>query len=84
MNQILEPYLILVDERLKTYLEKKEKKEKYLEENHIEIKSFFNELKMINIEKPHYSVFLSEKKDKGVATEVLFIIVFERILSAKF
>ena len=64
LNSILEPYLILVDERLKTYLEKKEKKDKYLEENNIEIKSFFNQLKLINIEKPHYSVFLSEKKDK--------------------
>ena len=64
LNSILEPYLILVDERLKTYLEKKEKKDKYLEEQNIEIKSFFNRLKLINIEKPHYSVFLSEKKDK--------------------
>ena len=64
LNSILEPYLILVDERLKTYLEKKEKKDKYLEEQNIEIKSFFNQLKLINIEKPHYSVFLSEKKDK--------------------
>ena len=64
LNSILEPYLILVDERLKTYLEKKEKKDKYLEENNIEIKFYFNQLKLINIEKPHYSIFMSEKKDK--------------------
>jgi hypothetical protein len=66
LNSILEPYLILVDERLKTYLEKKAKKEQYLEDNHIEIKSYFNQLKLINIEKPHYSVFLAEKKDKDL------------------
>ena len=66
LNSILEPYLILVDERLKTYLEKKEKKDKYLEDNQIEIKSYFKQLQLINIEKPHYSVFVSEKKDKEV------------------
>ena len=66
LNSILEPYLILVDEQLKTYLEKKEKKDKYLEENQIEIKSYFKQLKLINIEKPHYSIFTSEKKEKDV------------------
>ena len=69
LNSILEPYLILVDESLKIYLEKKEKKDKYLEEKHIEIKKFFRELKLINIEKPHYSVFLSEKNDKDMDNE---------------
>ena len=64
LNTIYEPYLILVDERLKKYLDQKEKKDKYLEDNHIEIKSFFNDLKLINIEKPHYSVFSSVKIDK--------------------
>ena len=69
LNSILEPYLILVDDRLKIYLEKKEKKEKYLEDNGIEIKSYFKQLKLINIEKPHYSVFLAEKKDKDLVEE---------------
>jgi len=69
LNSILEPYLILVDEKLKKYLDKKEKKDKYLEENKIEIKSYFNRLKYINIEKPHYSVFLTEKKSKEVDEE---------------
>ncbi len=64
LNTILEPYLILVDERLKKYIDKKEKKDQYLEEHNIEIKSFFNNLKMVNIEKVHYSVFLSNKNTK--------------------
>ena len=64
LNCILEPYLILVDEELKKYLDKKEKKEKYLEEKNIEIKAYFKHLQQINIEKPHYSVFLTERKDK--------------------
>ena len=63
LNSILEPYLILVDEELKKYLDKKEKKEKYLEEHHFDIKTFFKKLKAINIEKVHYSVFLAEKNE---------------------
>jgi hypothetical protein len=63
LNSILEPYLILVDGELKKYLEKKEKKEKYLEEKHFDIKTFFKKLKSINIEKSHYSVFMAEKKE---------------------
>ena len=62
LNTILEPYLILVDENLKTYLDKKEKKDKYLEEKQIEIKSYFKHLKYINVEKIHYTVFLSDKR----------------------
>ena len=69
LNYILEPFLILVDERLKIYLDKNEKKDKYLKENNIDIKSFFNNLKLINIEKPHYSVFLAEKKAKDLDDE---------------
>ena len=55
LNSILEPYLILVDGELKTYLEKKEKKEKYLEEKHFDIKTFFKKLKSINIQKSQLS-----------------------------
>ena len=69
LNSILEPFLILVDEKLKIYLDKNEKKDKYLKENNIDIKSFFNNLKLINIEKPHYSVFLAEKKAKDLDDE---------------
>ena len=69
LNSILEPFLILVDEKLKIYLDKNEKKDKYLKENNIDIKSFFNDLKLINIEKPHYSVFLAEKKAKDLDDE---------------
>ena len=69
LNSILEPYLILVDERLKVYLERKEKKDNYLKESNIDIKSFFNQLKLINIEKPHYSVFMAEKKAKDLDEE---------------
>jgi len=66
LNTVLEPYLILVDNQLKEYLDMKEKKEKYLEEKNITIKSFFDDLKLINIEKTHYSVFISEKKDSKI------------------
>ena len=69
LNSILEPYLILVDERLKVYLERKEKKDNYLKESNIDIKSFFNQLKLINIEKPHYSVFMADKKAKDLDEE---------------
>ena len=41
LNYILEPYLIMVDERFNLYLQKKKKKEKYLEEIHLDIKNFY-------------------------------------------
>ena len=66
LNTVLEPYLILVDNKLKEYLDVREKKEQYLHDNHIDIKSYFKDLQMINIEKTHYSVFISEKKDLKV------------------
>ena len=64
LDIILEPYLILVDKNLKEYLEKGEKKDNYLSEKHYNIKTFFQDLKSINIEKPHYTVFLTEQKNK--------------------
>ena len=60
LNCILEPYLILVDENLKNYIDKKEKKEKYLEERNIDIKNYYLQLKNINLEKVHYSLFLTD------------------------
>jgi hypothetical protein len=63
LGTVLEPYLILVDNKLKEYLDMKEKKEQYLKDKHIDIKSYFKDLQLINIEKTHYSVFISEKKD---------------------
>ena len=69
LNKILEPYLILVDDKLKTYLDQKENKEKYLEKVVMDKKIFFNKLREINIEKPHYTVFLAEKKSKENTTE---------------
>ena len=64
LNVILEPYLILVDENLKIYLDKKEKIDEYLEKQKMNIKTYFEQLKFINIEKPHYTVFLAEAKNK--------------------
>ena len=65
LNAILEPYLIMVDERYKTYLEKKEKKEQYLKENNLDEKKFYEQLKIINAEKVHYSIFKGkDKKEK--------------------
>lgn len=60
LNCILEPYLIFVDVNLKDYIEKKEKKEKFLEEKNFDIKNYFQYLKNVNLEKVHYSLFLSE------------------------
>ena len=62
LNAILEPYLIMVDERYKIYLNKKEKKEKYLQEIHMDIKTYYETLKNINIEKVHYCIFKGKNK----------------------
>ena len=59
LNDIFEPYLILVDKELKTFLDKKEKKEDYLKKKNYNIKSYFNDLKSINNEKLHHSIFLT-------------------------
>ena len=64
LNSILEPYLIMVDERYKIYLKKKEKKDQYLKDNHFDVKVFYEELKFINTEKVHYSVFLEKDKEE--------------------
>ena len=70
LNVIYEPYLILVDERLKTYLDQKEAKDKYLEKHNIEIKSFFKQLKFLNVEKVNYTIFFSQQIAKDVEDEV--------------
>jgi len=70
MEKILEPYLILVDKKLKDYLDEKENKEDYLKKKKLDKKRFFNKLKKINIEKPHYTVFLIEKKAKLIDTSI--------------
>ncbi|MCQ2817079.1 MAG: hypothetical protein MJ252_07425 [archaeon] len=57
---ILEPYLILVDRKLKNYLDSKENREGFLNEGRMTIQSYFNILKSINKEKVHYSVFKSK------------------------
>ena len=69
LNSILEPYLIMVDERYKIFLEKKEKKEQYLKEINLNTQKFYNELKNINVEKIHYSIFIGKsKKEKEIET----------------
>jgi hypothetical protein len=70
---ILEPYLILVDKKLKIYLDKRENKEKYLSDKKLDKKKYFNKLKKINVEKTHYTVFLIEKKSstsKSIDTSI--------------
>ena len=69
LNSIYEPYLILVDDKLIQYLKQKEKKREYLIKKGMDIKVYFNNLKQINKEKPHYTVFLSEKNEKEISTE---------------
>ena len=62
LNSIFEPYLILVDNKLKKFLDLKEKKEEYLSENDLNIKKYFQEIRLINSEKIQYSIFLSNVK----------------------
>ena len=69
LDAIYEPYLILVDKTLTNYLNYKEKKEEYLKKENIDKKEFFNRLKNINIEKPHYTVFLLDQKGKETEKE---------------
>ena len=64
LNSILEPYLIMVDERYKIYLNKKEKQDQYLKEINMDIKTFYEVIKNINAEKVHYSIFM--EKDKKI------------------
>jgi hypothetical protein len=61
LNSIFEPYLILVDSNLKLFLEQKENKEEYLKEKNYNIKTYFEQLKLINSEKIQYSIFLSNQ-----------------------
>ena len=70
LKHIYEPYLILVDGNFKKYLDKKEKKDKFLKDNFITKKAFFYKLKRINVEKNHYTVFLAEKKKKELEIEI--------------
>ena len=49
---------------LKNFLELKEKKEEYLSDNNITIKSYFEEIRAINSEKIQYSIFLSNSKSE--------------------
>ena len=66
LNTILEPYLILVDDKLKTYLDKKEKKDQYLEETQMKMETYYNQLKYVNIEKNHYSIFLNSNNNNDI------------------
>ncbi len=61
LNAIFEPYLMLVDNKLKEFLEKKEKKEEYLKKINYDIKSYFHDLRAINNEKLHHSIFLTNQ-----------------------
>ena len=64
LNSILEPYLIMVDERYKIYFNKKEKQGEYLKELNMDVKTFYEIIKNINAEKVHYSIFM--EKDKKI------------------
>jgi len=67
LNSVLEPYLIMVDQKYKLFLEKKEKKDLFLDEINLDEKAFFKKLKYINVEKVHYSVFFrQEQKEKEI------------------
>lgn len=66
LSIVLEPYLILIDENLKNYLEKKEKKDKFLGDKGIDVKNYFQQLKTINVEKVHYNLFLDQEGYKEI------------------
>ena len=70
LNSIFEPYLILVDSNLKFFLEQKEKKEEYLEEKNYNIKTYFDQLKLLNSEKIQYSIFLSNQDPEDSFDEI--------------
>jgi hypothetical protein len=70
LNSIFEPYLILVDSNLKFFLEQKEKKEEYLEEKNYNIKTYFEQLKLLNSEKIQYSIFLSNQDPEDSFDEI--------------
>ena len=69
LNSVLEPYLIMVDQKYKLFLEKREKKDQYLDEINLDEKAFFKELKYINAEKVHYSVFIRQEQKEKVIEE---------------
>jgi hypothetical protein len=52
----------MVDQKYKLFLEKKEKKDQYLDEINLDEKAFFKELKYINVEKVHYSIFIRQEQ----------------------
>ena len=60
LESIFEPYLIIVDDKLKTFLNKKEKKEEFLRSQNFTIGSYYHILKKINSEKIQHSIFLTE------------------------
>ena len=60
LESIFEPYLIIVDDKLKTFLNKKEKKEEFLRSQNFTIGSYYHILKKINSEKIQHSLFLTE------------------------
>ena len=64
LDKIYEPYLILIDKKLKEYLDQKEKKREYLKKEGMDVKVYFEQLREINKEKIHYTVFLGDKKNK--------------------
>jgi hypothetical protein len=64
LDKIYEPYLILIDKKLKEYLDQKEKKKEYLKKEGMDVKVYFEQLREINKEKIHYTVFLGDKKNK--------------------
>ena len=64
LDKIYEPYLILIDKKLKEYLDQKEKKREYLKKEGMDVKVYFDQLREINKEKIHYTVFLGDKKNK--------------------
>ena len=62
----------MVDQRYKIYLDKKEKKEQYLKEINLNDEKFYKELKKINVEKVHYSIFKGKsKKEKELEIELI-------------
>ena len=62
LTHLLEPYMILVDPQLNTYLSCKDKKEGHLRATQMTIERYFNTLKHINKQMVNVSAFLYEDK----------------------
>lgn len=62
LKVVIEPYMIYIDRNLMTYIDVKEKKEKFLDSMKMDLENYLINLKMVNSEKIHYNLVLGFEK----------------------